>query len=130
MATKKEKKFSTSMRGFKCMNGFDGFSKKGKNADGVNITFADIVHAAQKSIQKEEGTKVSLKLIETTVKHICSSISDILGEGQKVCVTVPQLGNFKTSIRSYKIGGKQGKTKTVKFTPCSAFKEKAKLGKK
>ena len=57
-------------------------------------------------------------------------MSDILGEGQKVCATIPQLGNFKTTVRNYKIGGKQGKTKTVKFTPNSAFKENAKLGRK
>jgi len=132
MATKKRstRKFSTSMKGFECMNGLEGFRKNGKNADGVNISFDEIVHAAQKNIQKNEGTKVSLKLIEASVKYTCAAISDILGEGQKVCVTVPQLGNFKTSVRSYKIGGKSGKTKTVKFTPCASFKENAKLGAK
>ena len=103
---------------------------KGKNADGVNITFSEIVKQAQSNIQEKEGLKPSLKLIEISVKYVCSAMSDILGEGQKVCATIPQLGNFKTTVRKYSIGGKQGKTKTVKFTPNSAFKENAKLGRK
>ena len=108
-ATKKSSKKFTAMSGFKTsMSGLSGFRKKGKNAtkDGVNVTFDEIIHYAQKDMEKRDGVKPSLEMIKKTAYYI------------------------KTTVRKYSIGGKSGKTKTVKFTPNSAFKENAKLGRK
>ena len=111
-ATKKSSKKFTAMSGFKTsMSGLSGFRKKGKNAT-------------------KDGVKPSLEMIKKTAYYIFGAIADNLSKGDKVCVSAPELGSFKTTVRKYSIGGKQGKTKTVKFTPNSAFKENAKLGRK
>jgi len=132
-APKKSSKKFTAMSGFKTsMSGLSGFRKKGKNAtkDGVNVTFDEIVHYAQKDMEKRDGVKPSLEMIKKTAYYIFGAIADNLSKGDKVCVSAPELGSFKTTVRKYSIGGKSGKTKTVKFTPNSAFKENAKLGRK
>ncbi|MBQ3658314.1 MAG: hypothetical protein II956_15970 [Bacteroidales bacterium] len=121
------KKFSTSMSGFS--TGMSGF-KKGKTPDGKNVTFDEIIHYVQNDLEQREGVKLSLEKIKKVAYYIGGAIADNLAKGSKVCVSMPELGSFKTSVREYKIGGKSGKTKTVKFTPCAAFKENAKLGKK
>ena len=122
------KKFSVN--GFS--TGMNGFRTKGKNAtkDGVNVTFDQLVHFIQDDMAKRTGVKLSLDLIKNCVYFVGGAIADNLAKGDKVCVSVPELGSFKTSVRKYSIGGKQGRTKTVKFTPNSAFKANAKLGTK
>lgn len=123
-STKKSGKFKTSMRGIA------GFSKKGKNADGKNITFDELVHYIQSDIKDREKLSISLDCIKKVIYYLGGGIADNLGKGNKVCVSVPELGTFKTSVRKYSIGGKSGDTKTVKFTPSVRFKEYAKLGAK
>ena len=123
-STKKSGKFQTSMRGIA------GFSKKGKNADGKNITFDELVHYIQSDIKDREKLSISLDCIKKVIYYLGGGIADNLGKGYKVCVSVPELGTFKTSVRKYSIGGKSGNTKTVKFTPSVRFKEYAKLGAK
>lgn len=116
------KKFSVN--GFS--TGMNGFRTK----DGVNVTFDQLVHFIQDDMAKRTGVKLSLDLIKNCVYFVGGAIADNLAKGDKVCVSVPELGSFKTSVRKYSIGGKQGRTKTVKFTPNSAFKANAKLGTK
>ena len=123
-STKKSGKFQTSMRGIA------GFNKKGKNADGKNITFDELVHYIQSDIKDREKLSISLDCIKKVIYYLGGGIADNLGKGNKVCVSVPELGTFKTSVRKYSIGGKSGDTKTVKFTPSVRFKEYAKLGAK
>ena len=112
------------------MRGIAGFSKKGKNADGKNITFDELVHYIQSDIKDREKLSISLDCIKKVIYYLGGGIADNLGKGSKVCVSVPELGTFKTSVRKYSIGGKSGDTKTVKFTPSVRFKEYAKLGAK
>jgi nucleoid DNA-binding protein len=129
MATKKKTKKKTAKKGGKCLK---GFRKTGKNAtrDGVSITFDKLVHDVQDDMVKKAYTKPSLELIRNIAYMIGWNIADNLAKGDKVCVSIPDFGSFKTSVRTYNVAGKKGKTKTVKFTPSGVFKDSAKLGAK
>ncbi len=120
------KKFSVN--GFS--TGMNGFRTKGKNADGKNITFDELIHYIQSDIKDREKLSISLDCIKKVIYYLGGGIADNLGKGNKVCISVPELGTFKTTVRKYSIGGKSGNTKTVKFTPSVRFKECAKLGTK
>lgn len=122
------KKFSVN--GFS--TGMNGFRTKGKNAtkDGVNVTFDELVHYIQSDIKNREKLSISLDCIKKVIYYLGGGIADNLGKGNKVCVSVPELGSFKTSVRKYSVADKSGTTKTVKYTPAARFKEYAKLGAK
>ena len=129
MATTKKTKKKTAKKGGKCLK---GFRKTGKNAtrDGVSITFDKLAHDVQDDMVKKAYTKPSLELIRNIAYMIGWNIADNLAKGDKVCVSIPDFGSFKTSVRTYNVAGKKGKTKTVKFTPSGVFKDSAKLGAK
>jgi len=123
MATKKKTK-KTAKKGGNCLKGFR------KGSDGKNVTFDTLVHDIQDDMVKRTGTKPSLELIRNVAYMIGWNIADNLAKGDKVCVSIPDFGSFKTSVRTYNVAGKSGKTKTVKFTPSGVFKDSAKLGAK
>jgi hypothetical protein len=132
MATKKKSTKKSTAQSGKFSTGMSGFRTKGKNAttDGKNVTFDNLVHYIQSDMQQREGLKPSLELIKKVACYLGGAIADNIGMGSKVCVSIPEFGSFKSSVRDYNVAGKTGRTKTVKFTPASRFKEDAKLGKK
>lgn len=123
MATKKKTKKTAK----KCGNCLKGFRK---GSDGKNVTFDQLVHDIQDDMVKRTDTKPSLELIRNVAYMIGWNIADNLAKGDKVCVSIPDFGSFKTSVRTFNVAGKSGKTKTVKFTPSGVFKDSAKLGAK
>ena len=123
MTTKKKTK-KTAKKGGNCLKGFR------KGSDGKNVTFDQLVHDIQDDMVKRTGTKPSLELIRNIAYIIGWNIADSLAKGDKVCVSIPDFGSFKTSVRTFNVAGKKGKTKTVKFTPSGVFKDGAKLGAK
>ncbi len=123
MTTKKKTK-KTAKKGGNCLKGFR------KGSDGKNVTFDQLVHDIQDDMVKRTGTKPSLELIRNVAYMIGWNIADSLAKGDKVCVSIPDFGSFKTSVRTYNVAGKSGRTKTVKFTPSGVFKDSAKLGAK
>lgn len=123
MATKKKTKKTAKKRG-NCLKGFR------KGSDGKNVTFDQLVHDIQDDMVKRTGTKPSLELIRNIAYIIGWNIADNLAKGDKVCVSIPDFGSFKTSVRTFNVAGKSGRTKTVKFTPSGVFKDSAKLGAK
>ena len=137
MATKNKRKTSAkasstrkynSVCGFK--TGMSGFAKNGKNSDGKNVTFDELVHYVQKELKKDQGVEISLDLIKNTARYLGIGIADNLAKDNKVCVSIPYFGSFKTAVRKYSVAGKSGSTKTVRFTPGQSFKDNAKLGAK
>ena len=131
MATKKKTKKKT-VKKTSTKKSLTGFRKTGKNAtkDGKNVTFDQLVHDIQDDMVKRTDTKPSLELIRNVAYMIGWNIADNLAKGDKVCVSIPDFGSFKTSVRTFNVAGKKGKTKTVKFTPSGVFKDSAKLGAK
>lgn len=123
MTTKKKTK-KTAKKGGNCLKGFR------KGSDGKNVTFDQLVHDIQDDMVKRTDTKPSLELIRNVAYMIGWNIADNLAKGDKVCVSIPDFGSFKTSVRTFNVAGKSGKTKTVKFTPSGVFKDSAKLGAK
>ena len=121
MATKNKTKKTAK----KCGKSLKGFRK---GSDGKNVTFDTLVHDVQDDMVKKVGVKPSLELIRNVAYVLGWNIADNLAKGSKVCVSIPDFGSFKTSVRTYNVAGKKGKTKTVKFTPSGVFKDSAKLG--
>lgn len=124
MATNKKTKKKTDRKRGNCLKGF----RKGSN--GTNVTFDQLVHDVQDDMVKKAGVKPSLELIRNVAYMLGWNVADSLAKGDKVCVSIPDFGSFKTAVRTYNVAGKRGKTKTVKFTPSSVFKDSAKLGAK
>lgn len=125
MATKKKTKKKT-VKKTSTKKSLTGFRK----GFGHNVTFDELVHYIQADIKDREGINITLDRIKKVIYYLGGGIADNLGKSLKSCVSVPELGTFKTDWRRYKIGDKRGFTKTVKFTPAPKFKANAELGAK
>ncbi len=113
-------KFTTNLSGFK---------KSGKNADGKNIKYSELVNETYKTVHKNDK-KITKSIVKDVVGQFAVEVAQSLGKSNKCSASIPYLGTFKTSVRKYNVGGKSGNTKAVKFTPAKFCKASAKLGKK
>ena len=84
------------------------------------MTKNNIIRNLQAKLE-EEGIKLTQKEIRTIVNTLFKEIMEYTNTMNEV--QIRDFGTFRKVAREYKIGGKEGKTYVIRFSPSKIFKK-------